>query len=197
MESNSSWSNRCHQIKNKTNGSRRTLVSIPTCPHGSPFWANHQGWREYQSTSKGLHEHTPAWSTKLLSGAGFAGCRKVQQPVIRAKATVSAPLARGPNWEALGKMTVAIERHCLERGRDGDGGDRGPLSDPESLTRGHESTTSQVRVSGTERDTCPLKPPTLPLSSRSLLANGNLSSSQMRTRGALRRWLSRTRFLCR
>lgn len=33
----------------------------------------------------------------------------------------------------------------------GDG--RASLSAPESLTRGHESTTSQVRVSGTERDT--------------------------------------------
>lgn len=30
---------------------------------------------------------------------------------------------------------------------------RESLSAPESLTRGHEGTTSQVRVSGTERDT--------------------------------------------
>lgn len=43
------------------------------------------------------------------------------------------------------------DRHCWRQECAGDG--RASLSAPESQTRGHERTTSQVRVSGTERDT--------------------------------------------
>lgn len=47
------------------------------------------------------------------------------------------------------------ECHCSRQERGGDSAACASPSAPESLTRGHENTTSQVRVSGTERDTSP------------------------------------------
>lgn len=50
------------------------------------------------------------------------------------------------------------------------------LSAPESLTRGHESTTSQVRVSGMEKDAYPKRTP-LPRCTAALNPLGNHSYS--------------------
>lgn len=48
---------------------------------------------------------------------------------------------------------TSSDRHCSNHRRTADSAGHASLPAPKSLTRGHESTTSQVRVSGTERDT--------------------------------------------
>lgn len=53
---------------------------------------------------------------------------------------------------ATASRPIAIVSRALARA-EGNRVGRASLSAPESLTRGHEGTTSQVRVSGTERDT--------------------------------------------
>lgn len=67
-------------------------------------------------------------------------------------------------------------RHCWRQEGAGDSAACASLSAPESLTRGHESTTSQVRVSGMEKDAYPKRTP-LPRCTAALNPLGNHSYS--------------------
>lgn len=90
-------------------------------------------------------------------------CRTKTHTYARTTTTSLAYLGGGggATWKSMSSQLSNVCRHgwgggwrshCLEWGRWPQVA-CAPLSAPENLTRGHDCTTSQVRVSGTGRDT--------------------------------------------
>ena len=77
----------------------------------------------------------------------------IEQGVSRTENCAMVSMQWTPKRHHCAMAFPPSECHCSRQERGGDSAACASPSAPESLTRGHENTTSQVRVSGTERDT--------------------------------------------